>query len=71
MVDYQAQMAAMDASANSWSPGRTLDDIERNVILEALNYHQGNRTHTAKALGISIRTLRNKLADYRRLGIRV
>lgn len=55
----------------SWTPGRTLDDIERHVILEALDYHQGNRTHTAKALGISIRTLRNKLADYRRLGINV
>lgn len=55
----------------SWTPGKTLDDIERNVILEALTYHQGNRTHTAKALGISIRTLRNKLADYRRIGIEV
>ena len=59
------------AAEKSWAPGRTLDDIERNVILEALNYHQGNRTHTAKALGISIRTLRNKLADYRRIGINV
>jgi two-component system response regulator FlrC len=53
----------------SWAPGRTLDDIERNVIIEALKYHSGNRTHTAKSLGISIRTLRNKLADYRRIGI--
>jgi transcriptional regulator with PAS, ATPase and Fis domain len=53
----------------NWTPGQTLNDIERNVILEALKYHQGNRTHTAKALGISIRTLRNKLADYRLLGI--
>jgi two-component system response regulator FlrC len=52
-----------------WEPGRTLDDIEKSVILEALQYHRGNRTHTAKALGISIRTLRNKLADYRRDGI--
>lgn len=59
------------AVEKAWSPGRTLDDIERNVILEALTYHQGNRTHTAKALGISIRTLRNKLADYRRIGINV
>lgn len=56
---------------SGWLPGRTLDDIERNVILEALTYHKGNRTHTARALGISIRTLRNKLADYRRLGIQV
>jgi two-component system response regulator FlrC len=60
-----------EAAERSWSPGKTLDDIERNVILEALTYHQGNRTHTARALGISIRTLRNKLADYRRVGINV
>ncbi len=59
------------AAEKSWAPGRTLDDIERNVILEALTYHQGNRTHTAKALGISIRTLRNKLAEYRLIGINV
>lgn len=52
-----------------WKPGRTLDEIERNVILEALKFHDGNRTHTAKSLGISIRTLRNKLAEYRVLGI--
>lgn len=55
----------------NWVPGTTLNDIERSVILEALNYHHGNRTHTARALGISIRTLRNKLADYRKLGIHV
>ena len=54
-----------------WVPGRTLDDIEKRVILEALSYHNGNRTHTARSLGISIRTLRNKLADYRRQGISV
>ncbi len=52
-----------------WVPGRTLDDIERNIILDALKHHSGNRTHTARALGISIRTLRNKLADYRKMGI--
>jgi transcriptional regulator with PAS, ATPase and Fis domain len=62
-------MDALAASAKSWEPGRTLDDIEKTVILEALQYHRGNRTHTARALGISIRTLRNKLADYRRDGI--
>ncbi len=55
----------------NWSPGKTLDDIERNVIIEALGYHQGNRTHTAKALGISIRTLRNKISDYKTIGIKL
>ena len=56
---------------NTWIPGATLETIEKEVILEALKYHQGNRTHTARALGISIRTLRNKLADYRRDGLHV
>lgn len=59
-----------DAAGSSWKPGKTLDEIERNVILEALKHFSGNRTHTAKALGISIRTLRNKLAEYRVMGIR-
>ena len=72
LSDQAGADSAQDSSkAQSWMPGQTLDDIERGVILEALNYHEGNRTHTAKALGISIRTLRNKLADYRLLGIHV
>ncbi len=66
-----AEQMAEAAVRGGWTPGRTLDDIERTVIIEALQYHQGNRTHTAKALGISIRTLRNKLSDYRLLGINV
>jgi two-component system response regulator FlrC len=63
-------VAVGSVSLTTWKPGRTLDEIERNVILEALKHHDGNRTHTAKALGISIRTLRNKLAEYRVMGIR-
>ena len=58
-------------SEKEWMPGQTLDDIERSVILAALQYHSGNRTHTARALGISIRTLRNKIVDFRKLGISV
>lgn len=70
--DFAAEAEASIADElKTWQPGQTLDDIERSVILNALKYHQGNRTHTAKALGISIRTLRNKLADYRRGGLRV
>jgi len=70
--DFVAEAEASVAEElKSWQPGQTLDDIERSVILNALKYHQGNRTHTARALGISIRTLRNKLADYRRAGLRV
>lgn len=42
----------------------TLADVEKNHILETLSHCQNNRTRTAKKLGISIRTLRNKLKDY-------
>ncbi len=59
-----------EASGTTWKPGKTLDEIERNVILEALKHFSGNRTHTAKSLGISIRTLRNKLAEFRVMGIK-
>jgi two-component system response regulator FlrC len=60
---------SVETGSPEWKPGRTLDEIERQVILDALKFHEGNRTHTAKALGISIRTLRNKLAEYRVMGI--
>jgi len=70
-MNISANGGHVGADKNPWSPGETLNDIERMVILQALDYHQGNRTHTAKALGISIRTLRNKLAEYRVLGIQV
>ena len=77
VLGQQIAAAALESQADRgaeqvpWMPGQTLNDIERKVILDALEYHKGNRTHTARALGISIRTLRNKLADYRKLGIRV
>jgi len=74
-VDSQADTQAATKKAVAvvppgvWAPGVTLSDIERNVILAALKHFDGNRTHTAKALAISIRTLRNKLAEYRLMGI--
>lgn len=45
----------------------TLWEAERGLILETLEEMDGNRTHAAKRLGISIRTLRNKLKEYRSL----
>jgi DNA-binding NtrC family response regulator len=44
--------------------GRTVADVERDLILATLTRCLGNRTHAASLLGISIRTLRNKLAVY-------
>ena len=44
--------------------GRTVAAVERELILNTLNHCLGNRTHAANILGISIRTLRNKLKEY-------
>ncbi len=43
----------------------TLRDAEKVLIMRALDHTEGNRTHAAKVLGISVRTLRNKLNEYR------
>ena len=47
-----------------WAPGRTLDDMEKETVLEALKFYQGNKTKTASSLGISIRGLDGKLERY-------
>jgi two-component system, response regulator FlrC len=41
-----------------------LAELEKRQIFAALAHTQGNRTHAARLLGISIRTLRNKLHEY-------
>ena len=43
-----------------------LKEMEKRMIMHALNDQNGNRTHAAKVLGISVRTLRNKLHEYRK-----
>jgi DNA-binding NtrC family response regulator len=48
--------------------GRRMEDVERDLILETLTHCLGNRTRAAEILGISIRTLRNKLHEYRAAG---
>jgi DNA-binding NtrC family response regulator len=51
--------------------GHTIKEVERKLILHTLGYHGGNRTRSASVLGISIRTLRNKINGYGALGIAV
>lgn len=51
--------------------GRTVADVERDLIIDTLKHCFGNRTHAANILGISIRTLRNKLRQYSQDGMKV
>jgi two-component system response regulator FlrC len=51
--------------------GRTVADVERDLILETLRHCLGNRTHASNILGISIRTLRNKLNEYADDGVAI
>jgi two-component system response regulator FlrC len=48
--------------------GLTVREMERRLIVDTLKRTRNNRTQAAKLLGISIRTLRNKLSEYRQRG---
>ncbi len=54
-------------SSSTQAPTGTIWEMERDLILRTLEAHNSNRTHAARTLGISIRTLRNKLREYREL----
>jgi two-component system response regulator FlrC len=47
------------------APGPSVMEMEKDLILSTLKRLNGNRTHTAKALGVSVRTIRNRLREYR------
>jgi two-component system response regulator FlrC len=49
----------------------TLREVEKQLILRTLRENENNRTKTSEILGISVRTLRNKLNEYRQEGIHV
>ena len=51
--------------------GQTVAEMEQQLILDTLSHCLGNRTHAANILGISIRTLRNKLKEYADTGVAV
>ena len=57
--------------ASGTQVGRTVADVERDLIINTLSHCLGNRTHAANILGISIRTLRNKLKLYSETGVAV
>ncbi|MAI89796.1 sigma-54 dependent transcriptional regulator [Ponticaulis sp.] len=68
IVDAATQSAS---AMSSGLVGRTVADVEQDLILDTLSHCLGNRTHAANILGISIRTLRNKLKAYSEAGVDV
>jgi len=59
-----ARQAAQAADEAINLVGKTVAEVEKDLILDTLDHCLGNRTHAANILGISIRTLRNKLKLY-------
>jgi DNA-binding NtrC family response regulator len=67
-----AQAASLAAETASRSyVGQTVAAVEQQLIIDTLGHCLGNRTHAANILGISIRTLRNKLKEYTEAGVPV
>jgi DNA-binding NtrC family response regulator len=54
-----------------WLVGWPLRDVERDLVLETLANTRGNRTASARLLGVSVRTLRNKITEYSAGGLEV
>lgn len=48
-----------------WLPGEKIDDVIRWAAMSCLEYHGWNRVHTARALGISLRTMRLWIKKWR------
>ncbi|MCP3472490.1 helix-turn-helix domain-containing protein [Bradyrhizobium sp. CCGUVB1N3] len=71
--------AASASAAQSLAPneivplliGATVGEIERELVLQTLARCDGNRTRAARVLGLSVRTLRNKIRIYAAEGIDV
>ena len=74
-LDALAQTATRAAEAADAATrtlvGQTVAEVEQQLILDTLSHCLGNRTHAATILGISIRTLRNKLKEYSESGVLV
>jgi DNA-binding NtrC family response regulator len=66
----QAASIAAETATRSFV-GQTVAAMEQQLIIDTLEHCFGNRTHAANILGISIRTLRNKLKEYTDAGVAV
>jgi DNA-binding NtrC family response regulator len=79
LMAYAFTASAPELPVSSWSPneivplliGSTVDEVERELVLQTLARCEGNRTRAARVLGVSVRTLRNKIRLYTAGGIEV
>lgn len=69
-VPASATVPAADQSVHMQA-GATVREMEKELILATLKRTDGNRTEAAKILGISLRTLRNKLNEYKAEGVEI
>lgn len=75
LLTHKATLTAEDIETNDRAtvqtpvPIKKLAEVERDLILQTLKLTQQNRTKAAEILGISIRTLRNKIQEYREEGV--
>jgi DNA-binding NtrC family response regulator len=65
LPDNVAEASQNAPSASEIPTGLTMDELEKLAITKALDQCQGNRTHAANRLGISVRTLQRKLQQYK------
>ena len=73
-ADFAHALPASALTPNQIVPlliGSTVGEIERELVLQTLARCEGNRTRAARVLGMSIRTLRNKIRLYSADGIEV
>ena len=76
-MTHESAVPAPEIPASSLAPnqivplliGSTVGEIERELVLQTLARYDGNRTHAARVLGVSVRTLRNKIRLYSADGI--
>jgi DNA-binding NtrC family response regulator len=78
-MTHESEIPAPETPAPSLAPnevvplliGSTVGEIERELVLQTLARCDGNRTRAARVLGVSVRTLRNKIRQYSAEGIDV
>jgi DNA-binding NtrC family response regulator len=78
-MPHESVVPAPEIPASSLAPnqivplliGSTVGEVERELVLQTLARYDGNRTHAARVLGVSVRTLRNKIRLYSADGIDV